>query len=161
MVALRCTAKLLARVGAPQEVTEPATNAFGDWYACPLALGHQRFVLLISEHSRLPVLMAGRDLKHLADNFPEALMKVLWGLGLPAAVIQRELEATREAVIAKTNSRSHLGTLNDFSNMLRWQLHGQEDLDLVQEAIELAHTPVRPLWPLGFPDKVTRQLLAG
>jgi hypothetical protein len=154
MVALRCTAKLLARVGAPQEVTEPATNALGDWYACPLALGHQRFVLLISEHSRLPVLMAGRDLKHLADNFPEALMKVLWGLGLPAAVIQRELEATREAVIAKTNSRSHLGTLNDFSNMLRWQLHGQE-------AIELAHTPVRPLWPLGFPDKVTRQLLAG
>jgi len=66
-----------------------------------------------------------------------------------------------EAVIAKTNSRSHLGPLNDFADKLRWQLHGQEDLDLVQEAIELAHTPVRPLWPLGFPDKVTRQLLAG
>lgn len=47
------------------------------------------------------------------------------------------------------------------SRMPRWQLHGQEDLDLVQEAIELARTPVRPLRPLGFPDKVTRQLLAG
>jgi hypothetical protein len=161
MVALRCTAKLLARVGAPQEVTEPATNALGDWYACPLALGHQRFVLLISEHSRLPVLMAGRDLKHLADNFPDALMKVLWVLGIPAAAIQRELEASREAVIAKTNSRSHLGTLNDFADMLRWQLHGQQDLALVQVAIGLARTPVRPLRPLGFPDKVTRQLLAG
>ena len=45
-------------------------------------------------------------------------------------------------MIAKTNSRSHLGTLNDFANMLGWQLHGQEDLDLVQAAIELAHTPV-------------------
>ena len=160
MVALRCTAKLLARVGAPQEVTEPAKNALGDWYACPPALGHQRFVLLISEHSRLPVLMVGRDLKHLADNFPDALMKVLWGLGIPAAAIQRELEASREALIAKTNSRSHLGTLNDFVNMLRWQLHGQEDLDLVQEAVELAHTPVGPLRPVSFPDKVTRQLLA-
>jgi hypothetical protein len=70
VVTIRCTAKLLARVGATQEVTGPATNALGDWYACPLALGHQRFVLLISEHSRLPVLMAGRDLRHLADNFP-------------------------------------------------------------------------------------------
>jgi hypothetical protein len=161
MVALRCTAKLLARVGAPHEVSEPATNALGDWYACPLALGHQRFVLLISEHSRLPVLMAGRDLKHLADNFPDALVKILWGLGIPAAAIQHELEASRGALIAKTNSRSHLGTLNDFADMLRWQLHGQEDLDLVQVAIGLAHTPVRPLRPLGFPDKVTRQLLAG
>jgi hypothetical protein len=105
--------------------------------------------------------MAGRDLKHLADNFPDALVKILWGLGISAAAIQRELEASREAVIAKTNSRSHLGTLNDFANMLRWRPHGQEDLDLVQEAIKLARTPVRPLRPLGFPDKVTRQLLAG
>ncbi len=161
MVALRCTAKLLARVSAPREVTEPATNALGDWYACPLALGHQRFVLLISEHSRLPVIMAGRELKHLADNFPGALMKVLWGLGISATAIQRELEASREAVIAKTNSRAHLGTLNDFADMLRWQLHDQEDVDFVQVAIELAHTPVRPLRPLGFPDKVTRQLLEG
>jgi hypothetical protein len=88
-------------------------------------------------------------------------MKVLWGLGIPAAAIQRELEASREALIAKTNSRSHLGTLNDFVNMLRWQLHVQEDLDLVQEAIRLAHTPVGPLRPVSFPDKVTRQLLAG
>ena len=85
--------EVLARVGAPQEVTAPATNALGDWYACPLALGHQRFVLLISEHARLPVLMGGRDLKHLGDNFPDALMKVLWGLGIDAAVIQREVEA--------------------------------------------------------------------
>jgi hypothetical protein len=159
MVALRCTKKLLARVGPPQEVSEPSTSVLGDWYACPLAIGHQRFVLLISEHSRLPVLMAGRDLKHLADNFPDALAAVLWGLGLPAAVIQREVEATRQAVIATTDSRSHLGTLNDFSFMLRWQLQDEPGIDLVSEALQLSATPVRPLGRGGFPDKVTRQLL--
>jgi hypothetical protein len=159
MVALRCTKKLLARVGPPQEVTAPATTILGDWYACPLAVGHQRFVLLISERSRLPVLMAGRDLKHLADNFPNALAAVLWGLGISAVAIQRELEATGEAVIAKTNSRSHLGTLNDFSFMLKWQLPDRPNLDLVQAALELAHTSVGPLRPLSFPDKVARQLL--
>ena len=161
MVALRCTKRLLTRVGLPQEVTAPATTILGDWYACPLNIGHQRHVLLISEHSRLPVLMAGRDLKHLTDNFPDALATVLWGLGISAVAIQRELEATREAVIAKTNSRSHLGTLNDFSFMLRWQLPDRPDLDFVQAALELAHTPVGPLRPTSFPDKVTRQLLAG
>jgi hypothetical protein len=161
MVALRCTKKLLARVGPPQEATEPTTTILGDWYACPLNVGHQRFVLLISEHSRLPVLMAGRDLKHLTDNFPDALAAVLWGLGISAAVIQREVEATREAVIAKTNNRSLLGTLNDFSFMLRWQLPDRADLDLVQAALELSHTPVGPLRPTSFPDRVTRQLLDG
>ena len=161
MVALRCTARLLARVGPPQEVAEPATTILGDWYASPLNIGHQRYVLLISEHSRLPVLMAGRDLRHLAENFPDALAAVLWGLGIHAAAIQREVEATREAVIATTNSRSHLGTLNDFSFMLSWQLPDRADLDLVQAALELSHTPVGPLRPLSFPDKVTRQLLEG
>jgi hypothetical protein len=105
--------------------------------------------------------MAGRDLKHLTGNFPGALAAALWGLGISAVTIQRELETSREAVIAKTNSRSHLGTLNDLAYMLGWQLHGQQDLDLVQAALELAHTPVGPLRPLSFPDKVTRQLLAG
>ena len=161
MVAIRCTKKLLARVASPQEVSEPATTTLGDWYASPLNIGHQRLVLLISEHSRLPVLMAGRDLKRLARNFPDALAAVLWGLGIDAVAIQREVEASREALIATTNSRSHLGTLNDFSLMLRWQLPDRPDLDLVQAALELSHTPVGPLRPLSFPDKVTRLLLAG
>ena len=106
MVALRCTKKLLARVGPPQEVTEPTTTVLGDWYACPLNVGHQRFVLLISEHSRLPVLTAGRDLKHIADNFPDALAAMLWGLGVDAVAIRREVEATREAVIATDKQSS-------------------------------------------------------
>ena len=105
--------------------------------------------------------MAGRDLKHLTDNFPDALAAVLWGLGIYVAAIQRELEAYPRAVIAKTNSRSHLGTLNDFSFMLKWQMPDRADLDLVQVALGLSHTPVGPLRPLSFPDKVTRQLLEG
>ena len=160
MVALRCTARLLARVGPPQEVIGPTTTVLGDWYAGPLGLRRKRLVLLISEHSRLPVLMAGRDLRHLADNLPDALMKVLWGLGISAAAIQRELEATREAVIAKTNSRSHLGTLTDFANLLGWQLQGQTDPGLVQAAVELAHTPMAASTRHAyFPDQLTRQLL--
>jgi hypothetical protein len=128
--------------------------------AAPLGIARQRFVLLISEHSRLPVLMAGRDLKHLAENFPNDLAAVLWGHGLSAAVIQREIEATREAAIAKTNSRSHLDTLNDFANLLRWQLQGQADPDLTQAALELAHTPMAASTRQAFfPDQLTRKLL--
>ena len=162
MVAIRCTARLLARVGLPQEVSGPTTTVLGDWYATHLGVRRQRFVLLISEHSRLPVLMAGRDLKHLAENFPNALAPVLWGLGIDAVLVNREVEATRGAVIAKTNSRSHLGTLTDFANLLGWQLQGQADPDLVQAAVELAHTPMAASTRQAFfPDQLTRRLLEG
>ena len=160
MVAIRCTKKLLARIGALSSVTEPTTTILGDWYARPVAIGHQRLILLISEHSRLPVIMRARDVKHLARNFPEALARVLLGLGIEMSGAEREVEATREAVIAKTDSRSLLGTLSDFSFMLQWQLPDRPNLDLVQAALELSHTPVRPLGRAGFPDRVTRELLA-
>jgi hypothetical protein len=59
MVAIRCTRKLLARIGAAGPVSEPTTTMPGDWYAGPVAVGHRRLILLISEHSRLPVILPG------------------------------------------------------------------------------------------------------
>ena len=44
---LRCTAKLLGRVGPPQEPTVPSTTILGDWYAAPLGIARRRYVLLI------------------------------------------------------------------------------------------------------------------
>jgi hypothetical protein len=158
---LRCTAKLLARVGPPQEPTAPSSTTLGDWYAAPFNVGHSRYVLAISEGSRLPVLLAARDVKHLADHLQDALAAVLWGLGISASTIQRELEAMRPAVIAKTNSRSHLGTLNDFVSLLRWRLDGDRYTDLAQVALELASTPVAASRKAFFPDTLTRQLLEG
>ena len=83
MLVLRCTQKLLKRIGSPIADPPASTTALGDWYAQPLAIGHQRYVLLISERSRLPVLMPGRDVKHLAAHLPAALARVLAGLGVP------------------------------------------------------------------------------
>jgi hypothetical protein len=160
MVALRCTQKLLARVGPPSPVTEPTTTRLGDWYAQPLAIGHRRLILLISEHSRLPVIMPARDSRQLTRNFPLALSHVLLELDIPWRAVEREVAETREALIAKTESRSLLGTLTDFSHLLQWLLPERPGLDLVQAAVELSHTPVQPLGRLGFPDKVTRELLA-
>lgn len=160
MVAIRCTKKLLARIGAPSPVIEPTTTLLGDWYARPVSIGHQRLILLISEHSRLPVILPGRDVKHLASNFPDALARVFLDLGIETPAAEREVEAAREAVIGVTDNRSLLGTLNDFSFMLQWQLPGRPNVDLLQAALELSHTPVRPLGRAGFPDRVTRKLLA-
>ena len=158
MVVLRCTRKLLRWGGAPSEVTAPSTTVLGDWFAQPVSQGHQRFVLLISEHSRLPVLMPGRDLKNLGRNFPDALAQMLQALGVPSAAVTTEVEASREAVIAVTNNRSLLGTLNDFSHMLSYHMSYHPEASLLDAALWLSRTPVAPLGS-RMPDQVTRDLL--
>jgi hypothetical protein len=62
VVILRLTRKLLNRVGPPTAVTKPSTTVLGDWFAQPVFVGRKRYVPLVSEHSRLSVLMPGRDL---------------------------------------------------------------------------------------------------
>ncbi|HZL64518.1 MAG TPA: hypothetical protein VFD50_06210 [Thermoleophilia bacterium] len=158
MLVLRCTQKLLKRIGPAITGPPESTTALGDWYAGPLAIGHQRYLLLVSERSRLPVLMPGRDVKHLTAHFPEALARVLEGLGVPAPVISREIAEAGEIIVAKTASRSVLGTPNDFSYQLKWQLWDDPAPDLTIEAVRLSHTPVGPLGP-GWPDEVTPRLL--
>jgi len=158
MVTIRCTKKLLARIGPPDSDPTPSTTVLGDWYAKPVAVGHQRYILLIAERSRMAVVMPARDAKHLARNFPEALSKVLVGLGIPPSIVEREVEATCRAVIATTDDRSLLGTLNDFAFMLWHRLQDQHAPNLLDAALWLSRSPVRPLHPAAFPDKVTRSL---
>jgi len=158
MVVLRCTRKLLARIGELVADPPASTTRLGDWHAAPLAIGRRRFVLLIGEHSRLAVLMPGRDVRHLARNFAPALESVLLRLGISPEVVECEVEASRQATIATTNNRSLLGTINDFSNLLRYRLYDEREADLVELSLWLSHTPVRPLGP-GWPDELTRQLL--
>jgi hypothetical protein len=43
--------------------------------------------------------------------------------------------------------------------MLKWQSRDEPAADLVQAALDLSRTSVRPLGP-GFADRVTRGLLA-
>lgn len=158
MLVLRCTQKLLSRLGPPVDDPPPSTTALGDWYARPLNIGHQRLVLLMSERSRLPVLMPARDLKRLPETFSKALAAVLIELDVPATHLVPELDAAADVVVAKTNSRSHLGSLNEFAQMLMWR---REPLvDLLGESVELSRTPVGPLGP-GWPDEVTLRLLGG
>jgi hypothetical protein len=159
MLIIRCTRKLLLHVGAPATTFACSTTRLGDFYAQPVSIGRRRYVLLISQHSRLPVLMPGRDLKHLADNFPAALFAVLQTLHVPRAAIVSEIAETHPAVITTTESRSLLGTLTDFSFLLKVFFDEHPAAELLEAALWLARTPVGPL-DYESPERVTRQLLS-
>ena len=147
MLVIRATQKLLAKLGAPATYPPSSTTTLGDWYAKPFGVAQRRFVLLISEKSRLAVLMPGRDVSALPRNFPGALEVQLERLGVPQDAIDREVAACGDYVVAATASKSLLGTLNDYAYMAQHRLRDQPHVDLEDESFSLSHTP---LSPLGF-----------
>ena len=158
VVVIRCTQKLLRRVDASGSGDVSSTTRLGDWSANLLGVRQQRFVLLVSECSRLPVLLPARDVRHIAQHLADALALVLQALGVSSFAIRRELEEMRESVIASTNNRSVLGSVNDFAKAAKWRLHEEPDADLIAVALWLSETPILALGG-DSPDVLTRGLL--
>ena len=116
MVVIRCTQKMLKRAGPPTSEPPPSTTRLGDWTANLLGVRSRRFVLLVAERSRLPILLPARDLKSIRVPLVDALAHVLLSLNVGALSVRRELAEMRDSAFATTNNRSVLGTMNDFSN---------------------------------------------
>lgn len=158
MYTLRCTGKLLKRLGPVTEVTrEPPTTALGDWYATLVYAPGMQLVLLASERTLLPVVVLAREARTLAERVPLALARVLAELKVPLAVIDRELQAMAGPRIGKTASRQVLGTMNDFQRMMPY--HQWPPRSLTAVSLELAEAPCGPIG-MRSPDDLTRELFA-
>ena len=72
--------------------------------------------------------------------------------------VRRELNEMRESVFKPTNSRSVLGSVNDFAKAVKWRLYEEPDADLVALALWLSETPILPLGGRS-PDELTRERL--
>jgi hypothetical protein len=159
VVVIRCTQKLLRRVGPAARVAFPSTTRLGDWVGNLVGVGHRRVVLFISEYSRLPVLLSARDLRNVAYQLPLAMESVLAALEISHVAIREEQRAMADAVIAPTNNRSLVATLADLGYALKLRLAKAPEVDLLTLALWLSETPIGPM-EYQAPDEVTRRLLA-
>jgi hypothetical protein len=91
----------------------------GDWYAKDVSLGRRRLVLCVNEHSRLAVVLEAAPYASIPERLPTAVGVLLEGLVPSREAIEREVAAMQTISIAKTNSRSVLGSLNEYEWMLR------------------------------------------
>src|SRR5258705_11890320 len=118
MVLLRCTQKLLVRLKQVGDLPPvESSTRLGDWYANILQVGRRQHLLLISERSRLPVVIPIRELKRLGTVFPDAVCERLSLVGIAARDIADEGMRMLELAFGRTRNRSLLGTLNDFAFM--------------------------------------------
>ena len=159
MVVIRCTQKLLRRISPTPPASVKSTAKLGDWSANLLGVGHRRFVLVVSESTRLPLLLRAVDVRNIAANLPTALAPVLERLHVPRKAIAQELSEMREACVCATNNRSVLASLNDFARQIKWHVYEEPDADLIDLSVRLSETPI--IVPFGgeSPLELTRRLL--
>ena len=164
MVTLRCTKKLLSKLGTPATrnpaaAPQTATTALGDWYATLLYTRPKHLVLCVSERSRLAVVLPAAPLSTLVPRFVPALHEVLQALGVSEAAIGREEREMAPSHLGPTQSRSILGTMNEYVKMLEYKEYEAADAG---SPLQISLSLSRILWsPLGwrYPEEVTRELL--
>jgi hypothetical protein len=116
VITLRCTAKLVRRFALSLNAPDDAvpSNVLGDWYAKPLNVGRDRWVLCLNERSNLPIFVPARNATFPAD-FPAELRKVLTLLGVPAEIAEPEVQRSSQFRFGKPIDRKIIGSLNDMA----------------------------------------------
>ena len=163
MIALRCTQRLLKRLGAtPETDAPPPANALGNWYASLVYVGRAQFVMATSERSLLTVLLPAANLRRsLVPNLCDSTAILLREIGVDDARASREVDAMRQVRYCRTESRSVLGSMNDFSRSLDWYLH--DGIAPLECMLRFADTPMTGLGSAGeshgYAAEVARSLL--
>ena len=147
MLVVHATKKLLDRVGTPTvEPTTRSTTVLGSWYATVLFWRPQA-ALLVNERTLLPLLMPLAPAATLLERLPTWIDATLDAHGVPRTFIDAERAHAADIGLAKTNSRSVLGVMNEFARLADWQKETvTSDHDLVAVALELSEVPTSPLY---------------
>lgn len=118
MFRLCCTKKVLKRLKTKPEVDPPAsTTTLSDWYVDVLILRPRHLLLFVNEKTRLPIVTEAAPIADLQPRFVVALFKQLLAIGIKPHLVDAEMGAMDQMgqmVVAKTASRSVLGTILDF-----------------------------------------------
>jgi len=143
--------------GGPDDTSD---TSLGAWYANVLFWKPQ-VALFVNEKTLLPVLMSVAPAATVVDRFPASLSDVLLALGVDRRFTEAEVTRMAEHRLAKTNSRSVLGTMNDFVFMAEHIRRRDDSKDLLALSLWLAQTPCSPLFKRhGSPDRELAALVA-
>jgi len=142
---LRCTKKLLGRLPSQTggEGDKRASDArLGDWTGNLFFIGRQQIVLGVNNKTLLPVLLPIGPNKTFISRFVEAAGEMLMAIGVDRKAVVAEMGGMAECIVAPTNDRRVLGTINDFGRALDVLVDRHP---LLEGALLLAEMPCSPI----------------
>jgi hypothetical protein len=160
MFTLYSTAKLRDRLKRPLAVTKPpSTTILGDWYGTVLFWKPQ-LALLVNERTLMPILLPLAPASTLPERLGPATAALLHRYGMALPLIERELAAMADVVVAKTRNRRVVGTMNEFvfeAGVFREQMGAT---DLAKLSMRLAATPCGAIGH-SRPDRLLLDVVSG
>ena len=147
MFNLRGTTRFRKRLGFDGKADPgETTTTLGDWYANVLHLRRQQLVLCTSQSSLLSVVFSAQRLRReFGGNLQRSVATLLRAIGVPEEAACEELERMKDYVITRTESRSVLGSMNDFKVQVEYRLADCADSSYQDLSLELSEVPCGPL----------------
>jgi hypothetical protein len=145
MFTVHGTKKFLDRVGRPGSAEAPSSTVLGDWYATVL-FWRPQVALFVNEKTLLPVIVRLAPAAKVIERFPTVLTEVLSAMGVESSIIRSEVTEMSDYRLAKTQSRSILGSINEFAALGNIFREDETILDPIALSLQLANTPCGPLY---------------
>ena len=121
MIIIRPTASLAKRMKIKLQACElKSDTALGDWFALDFVLSRKQFIMCVSQKSRLAVVVNAAPYSTFTDRIQNAICDFLKVIGVTDSNIDSERLKMTPVVIAKTDDKSILGTMNDYRFQLEY-----------------------------------------
>jgi len=136
---LRCTEKLLKEAGLRKSALIDINSdggGIGEWYGNLLRVGSQKCLLFTNAetlYSAVAFPVSRDQIRDLHRLLLSRLEKTLLRDGVPREVVAGAVSSLDSMVVAKTRSKSVLGSMNDYGFHIRWHL---QDSRIVGPSLE-------------------------
>lgn len=151
MLILKCTQKAAREFGVkrgnlPQISSENNTTLLGDWFVNSFRFGHTKTLLFANTITLYSILVEykKKDVIDIGKFFRTNLKFNLLLEGFESEKIDKILAEYQEITLAKTDSRSVLGSMNDLAWMYEYHISdrgGVKEADLSQVVRDINRTP--------------------
>lgn len=158
MLILGCTQKLRKKNLGPLVGTDSLVPTLGGWHANLIYLARSPVVLCVNDSSLLAVLARGRQFTSILSVLKSRIAGRYKRMGLSGELLIMEQAAMEVVAVQPSNSKSVLGSMNDFAHALKWHVRDQTDLsDLDKLEDMLSQTPMGAL-KYEYPVEVASRL---
>lgn len=149
MFALRCTRKVLKLIkNEPDEGHFPTTTALGDWYVNLIPMPIGELLIFVSERSLITVAIPAEEVQVILPQLRQRVSNLLKQIDVPENILNNEIHQMENAQLARTASRSVLGSMNDIAShyqyMVEYDVAGKIQ-NLEEMELKISFFPHKPI----------------